>query len=68
METLTGVIIGLIISIFGPAGSGHESGFGQSDLNGLSPGPPEKNIVVRPVEALGGGFKKDNPYAPSTSG
>ena len=59
METLTGVIISLIISVFGPTGSGHKSGIGWNDLNGLSPDPPEKNLAVRPAEALGGGFKKD---------
>ena len=59
LTTFTGALISLIISAFSPGGIEMNPGGGANDLNYFAPDPPEKEISIRPAEALGGGFKKD---------
>lgn len=59
LTTFTGALISLIISAFSPCDSGEYSGKGPNDLNYFNSGPQEKELSIRPLEALGGGFKKN---------
>ena len=58
LETFTGVIISLMISFFTPSTAGQDRGKSSDDLHQFNPDTPEKGMTIRPVEALGGGFKK----------
>ncbi|MEE9554142.1 MAG: hypothetical protein V3W18_07555 [candidate division Zixibacteria bacterium] len=57
LATFTEVLISFMISMFGPCNAGHLPGYGPNDLNYFSSDPPEKELSLRPLEALGGGFK-----------
>ncbi len=59
LTAFTGALISLIISAFGPCDSGEYPGKGPNNLNYFNSGPPEKEMSARPLEALGGGFKKE---------
>ena len=58
LTSVTEVIISLMISIFGQGATAQDGGDRSNDIRQYSPDAPEKNVIVRPVEALGGGFKK----------